>query len=160
MTETAVMAASASSEPVSSNTSTTAVTGARITLAKTPATPIATKFGTYAMGMPKRCDTQSPINVPKRVPMTTKGKSVPPGVPALKQTVVKAYFPTKSARTLNSVRVAGSLIFSIRASPPQSKSGALNATKPAIMNGIMRRAYGTHTLILPYAFCKENIPLL
>ena len=127
--------------------STTPVTGALIAPANIPATPIAIKFGAYAMGIPKIWVATRANSVPTSVPITTIGKSVPPGVPAAKQVVVKKYLPSKSPITMSSVRVAGSLIFSITASPPQRRSGQVKAIIPASINGIMSLEKGTNLVI-------------
>ena len=145
---------------MSSNISTTPVTGALTAPAKMPATPIAIKFGAYAIGMPKTWVATRANSVPTSVPMTTIGKRVPPGVPAAKHVVVKMYLPSKSAITMSSVSVAGSLIFSIMASPPQRRSGQVKAIIPASMNGIISLEKGANLVIFLYSPWAKNIPLL
>lgn len=81
--------------------------------------------------------------------MTTSGRRVPPGAPEPKHTVVKRYFPSRSARMAVTPSPWGDARSSMMASPPQSSSGQAKATMPASAKGTASRASGRRERTLP-----------
>ena len=160
MTLTMDSESKASRLPVSSNASTTPVTGALTTPAKSPAMPSTMKLVMSFPSMPSACVAVVPNKAPARAPMITSGNSVPPGVPAPKQTPVKRNLP-KSSRPIAASESPWGLCSSSRiASPPHMRSGKNKAATPASSNGMMYLSSLDGYLTLARASCIANMPRL